>query len=277
MASLKGHIKHSLAEWCFCGAGEQWPFERLLKAAVELGVPSIELCDEANWPALKDHGLTNALVLPGMPGAQFMTGFNNMRYREQLMEVTTATIKKCEKFGFPNVLAFTGYKYNDAHDPNSGEISKEECAKLTIDGLKKIAPIAEAHGVTMCLEHLNTRDDTHPMKGHPGYQGDDLDFMSMIVREVNSPNVKLLFDIYHVQVMHGDVIRRLRKEFDIIGHIHTAGCPGRNELNDKQEINFPAIMNVIVELGYKGYVGHEFIPTGDTLAGIKQAVALCDV
>jgi hydroxypyruvate isomerase len=146
-----------------------------------------------------------------------------------------------------------------------------------VAGLKKLARLAEAKQVTINLEHLNTRDGTHPMKGHPGYQGDDLDFVADIIRQVGSPRVRLLFDIYHVQVMHGDVIRRMESCRDIIGHVHTAGNPGRAELDDTQEINFPPILRKLVELGYDGYVGHEFIPTRDPLTGLRQAVELCDV
>jgi len=115
------------------------------------------------------------------------------------------------------------------------------------------------------------------MKGHPGYQGDDIDYVANIVRRVGSPRVKLLFDLYHVQIMNGDLIRRLEECKDVIGHIHTAGNPGRGELDDNQEISFPATMRKLVSLGYKGYVGHEFIPTRDPLAGLQQAVSLCDV
>jgi hydroxypyruvate isomerase len=156
-------------------------------------------------------------------------------------------------------------------------ISLEEGADECVKGLKQIAAHAERQGVTICLEHLNTRDGTHPMKGHPGYQGDDIDFVAGIVRRVGSPRVKLLFDIYHVQVMNGDVIRRIDECRDVIGHVHTAGCPGRGELDEHQEINFPPIMRKLVDIGYQGFVGHEFIPTRDALAGLKQAVTLCDV
>ena len=144
-------------------------------------------------------------------------------------------------------------------------------------GLKILASRAEARGVTVCLEHLNTRDDTHPMKGHPGYQGDDLDYCAEIVRRVGSPNVKLLFDVYHVQVMNGDVIRRLRQYRDLLGHVHVAGCPGRGELDDTQEIHYPAVMKALLDVDYTGYVGQEFIPTRDPGRGLAEAVALCDV
>ena len=143
--------------------------------------------------------------------------------------------------------------------------------------LKEIVRHAERRGVTICLEQLNTRDATHPMKGHPGYQGDDIDYCAGIIRQVASSNAKLLFDIYHVQVMHGDVIRRIRQYGDLIGHVHTAGNPGRGELDDGQEIHYPAVMRALVETGYQGYVGHEFIPTRDPAQGLAQAIAICDV
>ena len=140
-----------------------------------------------------------------------------------------------------------------------------------------LARHAEKVGVTVCIEHLNSRVSDHPMKGHPGYQGDDIDWVASLVRQVDSPKLKILFDVYHVQIMHGDVVRRLEALKDVIGHVHTAGNPGRGELDDNQEINYPPVMRKLVDIGYKGYVGHEFIPTRDPLAGLKQAVSLCDV
>ena len=124
---------------------------------------------------------------------------------------------------------------------------------------------------------LNTRDDSHPMKGHPGYQGDDINYVADIVRRVGSPRVKLLFDVYHVQIMHGDILRRLDECADVLGHIHLAGNPGRGELDDRQEINFRPIMHQLLDLGYAGYVGLEYLPTRDPLEGLREAVALCDV
>jgi hydroxypyruvate isomerase len=146
-----------------------------------------------------------------------------------------------------------------------------------VKGLRELASYAEPRGVTVCLEQLNTRDDSHPMKGHPGYQGDDIDYCAQIVMEVASPNAKLLFDIYHVAIMNGDIIRRLSQYRDWIGHIHTAGVPGRGELDDQQEIYYPAVMRTLVEIGYQGYVGQEFIPTRDPAEGLAQAVGACDV
>ena len=131
--------------------------------------------------------------------------------------------------------------------------------------------------MTLALEMLNTRDASHPMKGHPGYQGDHTDYVMEIIKRVGSPSLKLLFDIYHVQIMDGDVIRRIGELKDAIAHVHTAGNPGRGELDHRQEINYPPIMRALLAAGYTGYVGQEFIPTGDPMKGLRQAVALCDV
>jgi hydroxypyruvate isomerase len=175
------------------------------------------------------------------------------------------------------VISFFGYKWRNPDDPKSGAIPQDEAFANCVKGLKDLAGHAEKKGVTVCVEHLNTRDDTDPMKGHPGYQGDDLDFCAAILRKVGSPRIKLLFDIYHVQIMHGDLIRRIEQTKDLIAHVHTAGVPGRGELDEGQEINYPAVMKKLVSIGYTGYVGQEFIPTRDPLAGLKQAVQLCDV
>ena len=245
--------------------------------AKQLGVTSIELSDPDTWPTIKKHGLTSAIAMNGMPGAPFMKGFNNLRYHDEVIAATTKTIDACAEAGIPAVIAFTGYKWRDAEDPSSGTISAEEGADNCVKGLTQIAAHAEKKKVTICLEHLNTRDDTHPMKGHPGYQGDDVDAVAAIVRRVGSDRVKMLFDLYHVQAMNGDLIRRLEQYKDLIGHVHTAGNPGRGELDEHQEINFQACMKKLVDMGYRGYVGHEFIPTRDPFAGLEQAVSVCDV
>ena len=273
----KGRIKQSIVFWCFNSAGEKWDIEKTCQVAKELGCVSVEIVSPQDWPVLKKHGLVCAIAPNGMPGMPFMKGFNNRRYHDEVIATTKKMIDDCSAGSVPNVISFTGYKWNDADDPKSGEISRDEGATNCIKGLKEVAGHAEKKGVTICVEHLNTRDHSHPMKGHPGYQGDDLDWLAGILRKVGSPRVKLLFDIYHVQIMHGDVIRRLDECKDIIGHIHTAGNPGRAELDDAQEFNYPPIMRKLLELKYTGYVGQEFIPTRDPLAGLRQAVALCDV
>ena len=277
MAKPKGRIKQSIVHWCFNVAGDKWDTDRICQVAKEIGYGSIELADRSEWPTILKHGLAIAIAPNGMPGAMFMKGLNNPRYHDEVIARTTETIDACVAAGVPKVIAFTGYKWHDADDPASGEISAAEGADNCVQGLKAIAVHAEKQGVTLCLEHLNTRDDSHPMKRHPGYQGDDVDYVADIVRRVGSDRVKMLFDVYHVQVMNGDVIRRIKQCQDVIGHIHTAGVPGRGELNADQEVNFPPIMRQLLEIGYDGYVGQEFIPTQDPLAGLRQAFELCDV
>jgi hydroxypyruvate isomerase len=212
-----------------------------------------------------------------MPDPVFAKGLNNPRYQEEVIARTKLAIDQAADGGVPNVIAFTGYKWIDAGDPQSGEISLAEGAENTAKGLLELARYAANKPVTIVLEQLNTRDESHPMKGHAGYQGDDLDYCAEIVRQVASPHVKLLFDVYHVAIMNGDVIRRLRQYRDSIGHVHTAGVPGRGELGDQQEINYRAVMLTLAEIGYEGYVGQEFLPTRDPMEGLTEAFSLCDV
>ncbi len=276
-AVTKGRIKQSIVFWCFNASEYKWDIEKTCHVAKSLGCVSVELGDSKDWGEIKKHGLTCAIAANGMPGAPFMKGLNNPRYHEEVIARTKATIDACADAGVPSVIAFTGYKWRDAEDPKSGEISLAEGADNSVKALKVLCAHAEKKGVNICVEHLNTRDSSHPMKGHPGYQGDDIDYVANIIRKVGSPRAKLLFDIYHVQIMNGDVIRRIEQCKDVIGHIHTAGNPGRAELDDKQEINYPPIMRKLLDIGYTGYVGQEFIPTRDPVAGLTEAVRLCDV
>jgi hydroxypyruvate isomerase len=230
-----------------------------------------------DWGVLKKYNLVCAIAPNGMPGIPFKKGFNNPRYHDEVISHLRKAIDDCAEARVPNVITFSGYKWRDADNPKSGEISRQEGADNCVRGLKRIVGHAEKRGVTICMEHLNTRDGSHPMKGHPGYQGDDLDWMAGIIRRVGSPRLKLLFDIYHVQIMHGDLLRRLDECRDIIGHVHTAGNPGRGELDDRQEINYPAVMRKLLAIKYDGYVGQEFIPTRNPRDGLRQAVRLCDV
>ncbi len=273
----KGNIKQSIVFWCFNVSGEKWDIEKQCQVAKQLGCVSIELGDYKDFPVIKKHGLTCAIAGNRMPGAPFMRGLNNPDYHDEVIARTKEAIDGCAEFGYRSVIAFTGYKWKKAEDPKSGEISLEEGAANCVKALKVLCAYADKKNVNICVEHLNTRDDSHPMKGHPGYQGDDIDYVANIVRKVGSPRAKILFDIYHVQIMNGDVIRRIEQCKDVIGHIHTAGNPGRAELDDKQEINYPPIMRKLLEIGYQGYVGQEFIPTRDPLIGLTEAVKLCDV
>jgi hydroxypyruvate isomerase len=272
-----GRIRQSLTFWCLNGTEWNWDIDRICTTAKGLGCQSVELVPPALWPTLRKHGLECALAGNGMPDPPFKKGLNNPRYHEEVIGRTKRAIDEAADFGVPNVIAFTGFKWRDSDDPESGEIPLSEGLVNSVKALSELGGYAAKKNVTICLEQLNTRDHTHPMKGHPGYQGDNLDYCADIVKEVNSIRVKLLFDIYHVEIMNGDVIRRLRQYHDMIGHVHTAGNPGRGELDDRQEINYPAVMRTLLELGYKGYVGQEFIPVRDPLAGLATAVSLCDV
>jgi hydroxypyruvate isomerase len=277
-AATKGRIKQSIVPWCFELFGEKWGVEKICQVARELGCVSVELTHPKNFPTLKQYGLTCAIGQIFMdPDPPFLKGFNNPDHWPRVMQATQDAIDAASAFGCPSVICFTGYSAKDPNDPKSKHIAPEKGAKNCVEGFKKMAAYAEKKNVTLCLEMLNSRDTSHPMKGHPGYQGDHTDYCIDIIQRVGSPRMKLLFDVYHVQIMDGDVIRRIRQWRDYIGHIHTAGNPGRGELDSKQEINFPPIMQALVEIGYQGFVGQEFIPTRDPFEGLREAVTLCDV
>jgi hydroxypyruvate isomerase len=269
-------FKHSVAHWTLAATEWNWNIDQICDAANQLGIESVELTPPGFFPKLKEHGLTCALAFNGMPDPPFVRGLNNPAHHEEIISRTRNTIDQCADYGFANVIAFVGYKWKNAEDPKSGEIARELAIENTVKGLKALAPYAEKRNVSICLEHLNSRDGSHPMKGHPGYQGDDLDLCAEILEKVGNSRVRLLFDIYHVQVMHGDVIRRLRQCAHLIGHIHTAGNPGRGELDDNQEIHYPGVVKALSEIGYNGYVGHEFIPTADPARGLAEAVRICE-
>ena len=263
-AVLKGRIKQSLVNWCY---EKHFPtVDAFSRAAVQLGCKSIELGDPQHWPTLKKHGLTCAIA--GSHG--FVNGPNDPAHWDECRAILEKRIDQCAEAGVPSIITFTGYRTEAVNDPQLG---MDNCVRF----YKSLIAKAERQNVTLCLEHLNSRDDTHPMKGHPGYMGDHMDYCVELVKRVGSPRMKVLFDIYHVQIMDGDVMRRLRQHKDYIGHIHTAGCPGRGELDDTQELQYAPIMRTLLEIGYSGYVAQEFIPTRDAMAGLKQAVEVCDV
>ena len=261
--ATNGRIKQSLVNWCY---NQAWPdVEEYCKVAVRLGCQSIELIAPEHWPTLKKHGLTCAIA---QGGHGFQQGPNHTENWDFCREKLTERINDCAEHGIKRVITFNGF---------ANGLSKEEGADNCVAFFKELVKLAEEKDVTICIEMLNTRDDTHPMKGHPGYQGDDTEYCIDIIKRVGSDHFKLLFDIYHVQIMNGDVIRRIHQHKDHIGHIHTAGNPGRGELDALQEINYYAVMKALLDVGYDGYVGQEFIPTRDPWEGLKEAVALCDV
>jgi hydroxypyruvate isomerase len=263
-AARKGRINQSIAHWCFA---EYWNLEKMCQVAKALGCKSIELVGPSDFATLKRHGLVCALAPNGMPDPPFVKGFNNPEYHDVVIARTREMIDACAEYNFPGVIAFTGFREGIPDDVG---------ARNCVTGLKKIISHAEKKKVNLCLEILNSRVAVE-MKGHPGYQGDHTDYCMEIIRQVGSPRMKLLFDVYHVQIMDGDVIGRIRQYKDYIGHYHAAGNPGRNEIGDTQEINYRPIMEEIAKTGYAGYVGQEFIPTGDPLESLRQAVLLCDV
>ena len=273
-----GRIRQSIVHWCFSIAGEEWSLDETCRAAVDLGVDSVELLTPDELPLLERHGLTCAIGQIDMsPDPPFLRGFNNPAFWSELTGVTRDTIDAAAAHGVPSVICFTGFSAVDPHDPSSRKMDPEEGTANCVEGLKRVVGYAEEKGVTLCLENLNTRDDSHPMKGHPGYQGDRVDYCIDIIKRVGSPYLKLLFDIYHAQIMDGDIIRRIREHRDYIGHVHTAGNPGRHELDETQELNYRPMMEALLETGYTGYVGQEFLPTRDPYQGLFEAIRLCDV
>jgi hydroxypyruvate isomerase len=263
----KGRIKQSLVWWCY---EKHWngDVERLCQAAKGLGVQGIELIDPKHWPTLKKHGLVCAIA----SSHGFTRGMNNPKNWDFAIGRLREQIDHAAAIDFPGmtplVITFTGMREEGIPD----DVGMNNC----VEGYKKVIGYAEQRKVMLCLEMLNSRVDAN-MKGHPGYQGDHTDYCIELIKKLGSERLKLLFDIYHVQIMDGDVITRIRQHKDYIAHVHTAGNPGRGELDNKQEINYPPIMEALVEVGYQGYVGQEFIPTRDALQGLREAVALCDV
>jgi hydroxypyruvate isomerase len=256
----KGRIRQSVVHWCF----NPMSVDTLAAAAASMGVASVELVGPEHWDTLKKHGLTCAIA--GSHG--FAKGFAHPEEHDECIAALRKSIDASAAHGIPSVITFSGFRRN---------LPPDAARRNMIDGLKKIVPYAEEKKVTLCLEMLNSRVD-ESMKGHPDYWCDHIDYALDVCREISSERMKMLFDIYHVQIMDGDVIRRYKECAPFVGHIHTAGNPGRHELDDNQEINYPPIMRAIAESGYKGFVGQEFIPKGpDPIASLSAAVQLCDV
>ncbi len=258
----KGRIRQSVMGWCF----KPMPAVELAKLGKNMGLVAIEGIDASSYPEVKELGLDISLV--GSHG--FGTGPVDTANHQTVEAALRKSIDTAVKFASPNVITFTGMRVPGMRD----EVAKQNC----LDCWKRVIEYAEEKQITLCLEHLNSRDNTHPMKGHPGYFGDDVDLCIELIQKMDSPRFRLLFDIYHVQIMHGDVIRRIRNSHPWIAHYHTAGNPGRCEIDEHQEINYPPILAAILETGYQGYVAHEFIPTWDDHAkALQHAVDLSDV
>jgi len=264
-AKLKGNINHSVCQWCFTGDCSVKPMtlDELCQNAVKLGLKSVELVEPQDWDTLKKHGLVCAIA----NSHGFVKGFNDPANWEMCIDKIKKAVDDCAAAGFPTVITFSGFRE---------KIPDDVGLENTVKGLKKVVGYAEKKKINLCIEILNSRVDVE-MKGHPGYMGDKVEWCGEVCKQISSPRMLMLFDIYHVQIMEGDVITRIKQWKDYIGHYHTAGNPGRNEMDDTQEIHYPGIMKAIVATGYKGYVGHEFIPTRDPVGGLRAAVQLCDV
>lgn len=255
-------IHQSVMGWCFKPMKET----ELIRHCAEIGLEAIEGISPKFYPDAVKAGLKISLV--GSHG--FAKGPVDTANHEMCVTTLKKSIDTAVKFKSPSVITFTGM----SKPGQSDKVSQQNC----IDCWKRVIDYAEEKQVTLVLEHLNSRDDSHPMKGHPGYYGDDVELCLDLVRRMGSDRFKLLFDIYHVQIMNGDVIRRIRENHELIGHYHTAGNPGRKELDDTQEINYPPILKTIIETGYELFVAQEFIPTwDDPVKSLRHGAMVCDV
>jgi hydroxypyruvate isomerase len=258
--ALKGRINHSACRWCYSSI----PFEDLCKSAKEIGMKSLELTGPAEWEILKKYDLTSAMGWGDYPkGMGLNNFFNKVQNHDQLVAFYEDLIPKAAKAGVNNIICFSG---------NREGISEEQGLINCKKGLQRIMKTAEKHNVTVSMELLNSKKD------HKDYQCDHTEWGAVLCEMVGSDKFKLLYDIYHMQIMEGDVIATIKKYNQYISHYHTGGVPGRNEIDDTQELNYPAIMKAIIDTGYKGFVGQEFIPAKpDKIASLKQGVLICDV
>jgi hydroxypyruvate isomerase len=257
-----GSLKQTVMGWCFK------PMEtlELARHCKEIGLKGLEGIDRKFYPDIKAMGLDISLV----SGHGFANGPCNPEFRDEVVAKLTEGIEVAASVGCKKVITFTGMRFDG--------MDHDQAVKNCLDTWKQVLPLAEKNGVTLVLEHLNSRDDTHPMKGHPGYFGDDVDFCIDLIKQVGSPNFKLLFDIYHVSIMNGDIIRRIRAYHEFIGHYHTAGNPGRCELDENQEIYYPPIIQAIIDTGYNDFIAQEFIPTwDDPILALRHGCMVCDL
>jgi len=256
-SSLKGRINHSVCKWCY----SKVPLDEMCQAGKKMGLQSVELLVTSDFPTLKKHGLICAMV-SGIPGG-ISDGFNRIENHDKLVEWLEKNIPIVADAGFPNIICFSGNRRG-----MDDEKGIENCAI----GLKRIMAIAEKHKINIVMELLNSKVD------HKDYMCDHTVWGVELCKRVGSDRFKLLYDIYHMQIMEGDLIATIKKYNQYIAHYHTGGVPGRHEIDDSQEIHYPAVMQAIVDTGYKGHVAQEFIPKrSDVLASLKQGVGICDV
>ena len=254
---MKGRVNHSVCKWCY----DKIPLEDLCKAASGIGLTSIELLGPQDWPMLRKYNLPCAM--PNGAGYGIEKGFNRLENHDGLVESYSKVIPLVAGAGLDKIICFSG---------NRKGLDDEKGAENCAIGLKRLMPLAEQHKVTVVMELLNSKVN------HKDYQCDHTAWGAEVCKKVGSERFKLLYDIYHMQIMEGDVIATIKRFHPYIAHYHTGGVPGRNEIDETQEIYYPAVMKAILETGYKGFVAQEFIPKrADALGSLKQGVTICDV
>ena len=254
-AAAAGRLKQSVARWCY----SKISIDDLCRQAAEMGLSGIDLVEPEDWPTLRKYGLAPAMT---QGKASIPNGFNRKENHDRLEKELQERIKLAAEAKAPNAIAFSG---------NRRGLSDDEGKDNCIAGLRRVKKIAEDAGVTICLELLNSKVD------HKDYQCDHSAWGVDVMKGVDSPRVKLLYDIYHMQIMEGDVIRTIRQNIQYIGHFHTGGVPGRHELDDTQELQWRTVAKAIADLNFTGYFAHEFVPLKDPIASLRQAVELCTV
>ncbi|MBZ0292719.1 MAG: TIM barrel protein [Anaerolineae bacterium] len=250
-------IKQSLSWWCYANRGVEPA--ALLRAAAEIGYQGVELVGQEYWQLIKDHGLE---IVSINGHGTIEDGLNRRGAKARITKEVQANLALAQQWNIPNLICFSGSRAG---------LDDELGAEITAENLRHIAPYAEDAGVTLVVELLNSKVD------HADYQCDHTEWGVKVIEMVNSPRVKLLYDIYHMQIMEGDLIRTIQKYHQHFAHYHTAGNPGRHDLDDAQEIYYPPIVRAIIETGYEGYLGQEFVPKGDPVAALKAAYELCAV
>ena len=253
---LNGKINHSVCKWCY----GKIPLEEFAKECKKIGITSIELLGPEEWPVLKKYGLKCAL--PNGAGMGIEKGFNDLALHDELVKSYEDLFPKLKEAGHNTVICFSG---------NRRGMSDYDGMRNCAIGLRRLMPSAEKHGITMIMELLNSKVN------HRDYMCDHTSWGAGLCEMVGSENFKLLYDIYHMSIMEGDVIATIRQYHKYIGHYHTGGVPGRNEIDEGQELYYPAIMKAIVDTGFKGYVAQEFIPKREPIASLKQCVEICDI
>jgi hydroxypyruvate isomerase len=251
-----GRVRQSVARWCY----KQIPLEKLCAEAAAMGLKGVDLLQPEEYGVPARFGLVCAMAYAG--GGEINKGLNRIENHASIEAGFRKNIPLAAKAGVPNVITFSGQRAG---------LSDEEGARNCVTGLRRLRSIAEDNGVTICLELLNSKVN------HPDYMCDRTAWGVRVVEEVDSPRVKLLYDIYHMQIMEGDLIATIRANSRWIGHFHTGGVPGRHELDGRQEVQWDGVMRGIVDTGYTGFVAHEFVPTGDPMTSLRQAVEICDV